>query len=255
MIDIWPFVPGPINWSNTWAMLSALGALAAAVVTAVYVVLVKRTLDEIRQQRLAAQDELAELRSQREDAQAQLAELRRQADAAREQTDIARTQVDEAIRARLAALQPFLHIEEVRYTAANNEGRFESRITFLVRNVGPGPALSTTARIHNPTVEGPLASGHVGLVPPGGVSAAITFGPLIAQATPIVATWLGVEYRDLAGRWWRTLVRAALEDPTTRDDGTIRWRGISWDDSTEQVLEVQEPAMRWPPGSDERWWQ
>jgi hypothetical protein len=160
------------------------------------------------------------------------ASARRQAEGAADQVAVSREQVREAVRAREAALQPFVHADATRFWRVDpRDDTFpvRSSIDVYLRNVGAGPALSLrgrldhqaltlemVARVFPATVGGPGWSRDDSgpgplLLEPGqeaGLQFAVTRGVVDGTLGP--EAQLRLEYRDLIGRWWATTTPVKL---------------------------------------------
>jgi len=125
----------------------------------------------------------------------------------------ARDQVDELVTARLATIQPRLHL-----TAAGHHGAPDPHFIGLVidadlLNAGMGPAIDVVGRLEHNRLQFSMAMAPQTV--PSGQSCTLSFeaqasatdagGQAMDQAVRLV-----VEYRDLAGRHWTTLVPARL---------------------------------------------
>jgi hypothetical protein len=178
----------------------------------------------------------------------------RQARQAARQVEIAREQVREAIEARLAAVRPYLHVERGDADGPDLAGL---KIGVVIRNVGVGPALSTRVRMHHNRLGIQRVGEHNNPILCGAGAAfeawfTATGGGLQEYPLPPDVD-VGVEYRDLAGQWWRTRVQIALGLPhhSVKGDSVA---DSALRDQAESVYQIRGPAMH-QTRPDERWWE
>ena len=169
-------------------------------------------------------------------------------------------QVNEARIARLAGLQPHIHVahaaidpwseDEIRQMRATQPASGQGpNLRVSLVNMGPGPALSLRAYVTHKFIgfTGPMLD-PMNLRPyeqiDNVVLAAVTrLGrPPVGQNMPN-KVGLRVEYRDIFGRYWKTALQLGIEIVSSTT-GDCSCSGIVALDQTERVDQIDEPYIR-----------
>ena len=174
---------------------------------------------------------------------------------ARATTQYARTtdkQLEEIKSARLAGLQPYVHVVQAETSGAETSGGTSLKgltLRLSLANMGPGPALSLRAYTTHKYIKfgGPMLDPR-NLGPHQRVDDVILpevtgiAQPPSGQTMP-GKVGLRLEYRDIAGRYWKTTLRLKLR-VATLSPGGYSCDGVTVLDQTECVDEIDKPYIR-----------
>ena len=169
----------------------------------------------------------------------------------------ARDQVDELVRVRLTSIKPYLHVTWAKIEL----GPLPTYVGTIVRlgliKVGPGPAFSVRAHAKHPWLKIVPASEVLNVVPSltgapdaligaaGAPKGLLAGSARTEHAHDPVAFPLDfrarLEYRDLAGRWWTTIVPVRLEYAFEDERQMLGDARVL--DQDEQVTELKSPVI------------
>ena len=171
-------------------------------------------------------------------------------------------QVKELVEGRLAAIAPFLHVTRILV----EKGDPQTLVGIIVRveflNLGLGPALSVRAHARHPWVVLRTADDLRSICTRDDTAAASLFagkadnerGNSEGQG-PAEEVRVMLEYRDLAGYWWSTTVRARGRYELSVDREVLDGQLVVLDQS-ERVERIKQPrilASDWRTGREPVW--
>jgi hypothetical protein len=166
----------------------------------------------------------------------------------------AKDQVDELVQARLATIQPYLHL-----ISAGTAGEPEPHQVLVglevqveLANLGSGPALDAIARLEHDRLEfittTPLQTVTAGVQTVAvGDPCRLFFSVSTSTADPGGQALskdlrLVIEYHDLAGRWWETRTPGTL-GYVRAAQGTYLDPQIVWRVQEETVRPLSQPSL------------
>jgi len=186
---------------------------------------------------------------QAEAASKQVAAAQQQIDTAQQQLGLAQRQLAESIRAREAAVQPYIHVLGVGFQRGQDRPDLVTLAPDVnVLNVGPGPALSVMLAFrHDHLVVPPMPGPRV--LPSGAERPPLPAGAVTEARSDRIApeAELWIEYRDMLGHWWATEMPLRL-DLDVDTEGPRPWRHslrqILCLDHGERVYRIDKPRIR-----------
>jgi hypothetical protein len=156
----------------------------------------------------------------------------------------AKDQVDELVESRHATIRPYLHVVNSHLADATTHLFDNPRLSFLLKNVGTGPAIDVVAALQHATLK--FTSDNVVQT----VGSAGDYNAVFTLQTPDTSSLvdrdplqLVVEYRDLAGQWWATRTPATL----TLEGGSSQCESkIEINSQAGCIGKIDQPSIRQP---------
>jgi len=157
----------------------------------------------------------------------------------------AKDQVDELVQARLATITPYLHLVTAGQRSTADPYLIGFEVDAELTNLGSGPALDAVASLWHERLQFSTETPPQTVATGGSCKLSFTVSGTTADpgghTLPQDARLL-VEYRDLAGRWWRTTTPATL-GYDRQANGTYREPKLTWAVQEETVRRIEQPSL------------